>query len=144
MAETLTIQLFNRQQAWAAIKEQLFPFLAKVLQAEKRWIMKLVPETRSMAQNRLMWPILTEFSRQLEWPVDGRMTRMEPDEWKDVLTAAFRGEQVRLAMGLNGGVVLLGQRTSKFTKEQFRDWIEFLYATAADRDVRLPAWSWQQ
>ena len=87
-----------------------------------------------------MWPILTEFSKQLEWPVDGRMTKMEPDEWKDVLTAAFRGESVRLAMGLNGGVVLLGQRTSKFTKAQFSEWIEFLYSVAADREVTLPAW----
>ena len=39
-----------------------------------------------------------------------------------------------------GGVVLLGQRTSKFTKAQFSDWVEFLYATAALRGVKLPAW----
>jgi hypothetical protein len=57
-----------------------------------------------------------------------------------VLTAAWAGEAIRLAMGINGGVVMLGQRTSKFTKKQFGEWIEFLYATAADRDVKLPAW----
>lgn len=140
MAETLTVELHNRVQAWAAIQQQVFPFLKAVLQGGHRWILTLKPETRSQAQNRLMWPILAEFSRQLEWPVDGRMTKMEPDEWKDVLTAAFRGESVRLAMGLNGGVVLLGQRTSKFTKAQFSEWIEFLYSVAADRGVKLPAW----
>lgn len=140
MAEQLVIELHNRQQAWAAIKAQLFPFLATVMQAGHRWILTLKPENRSQAQNRLMWPILTEFSKQLQWPVDGRMTKMEPEEWKDVLTAAFRGESVRLAMGLNGGVVLLGQRTSKFTKAQFSEWIEFLYSVAADRGVALPAW----
>jgi hypothetical protein len=43
-------------------------------------------------------------------------------------------------MGLDGGVVMLGRRTSKFTKAQFSEWIEFLYATAAARGVRLPAW----
>ena len=68
------------------------------------------------------------------------MTKMDPDDWKDVLSAAFKGENVRLAMGLNGGIVLLGQRTSKFSKAEFSDWIEFLYATAADRGVTLPAW----
>jgi hypothetical protein len=68
------------------------------------------------------------------------MVLMTPDDWKDVLTAAFRGESVRLAMGLDGGVVMLGQRTSKFTKREFSDWIEFLYATAASRGVNLPAW----
>lgn len=140
MSETLTVELHNRTQAWAVIQQQVFPFLKAVLQGGNRWILTLKPETRSQAQNRLMWPILTEFSKQLEWPVDGRMTKMEPDEWKDVLTAAFRGESVRLAMGLNGGVVLLGQRTSKFTKAQFSEWIEFLYSVAADRDVTLPAW----
>ena len=140
MGESLTVELHNRQQAWCVIQQQVFPFLKAVLQGGHRWILTLKPETRSQAQNRLMWPILTEFSRQLEWPVDGRMTKMEPDEWKDVLTAAFRGESVRLAMGLNGGVVLLGQRTSKFTKAQFSEWIEFLYSVAADRDVTLPAW----
>jgi hypothetical protein len=88
-----------------------------------------------------MWPLLTAFSKQLKWPVNGSMVNMTPDEWKDVLTAAFYGETMRLAMGLNGGVVMLGRRTSKFNKKQFSDWIEFLYATGADRGVDLPEWS---
>ena len=140
MSDQLTIDLCNRQQAWSAIQSQVFPFLANVLQSGKRFLLTIKLETRTQAQNRLMWPILTQFSSQLEWPVDGRMVKMTPDDWKDVLSAAFKGESVRLAMGLNGGVVLLGQRTSKFTKKEFAEWIEFLYATAADRDVRLPAW----
>jgi hypothetical protein len=141
MSQTISINLFNRQQAWKALQGQIYPFLKEALQTGKRWILTIKPETRTQAQNRLMWPILTEFSRQLEWPVNGRMVRMEPEEWKDVLTAAFRSENVRLAMGLNGGVVMLGQRTSKFTKAEFAEWIEFLYATAAEREVELPEWS---
>lgn len=144
MVESLTLTLANRQQAWADIKSQVFPFLAQVMQGSHKWVLTIKLETRSQAQNRLMWPILTEFSNQLLWPVDGQMVKMTPDEWKDVLTAAFRRESVRLAMGLSGGVVLLGQRTSKFTKKEFAEWIEFLYATAADREVRLPAWSWEE
>lgn len=140
MSESLTLVLQNRQQAWADIKSQVFPFLAAVLQSGMRWVLTLKLETRTQAQNRLMWPLLTVFSNQLEWPINGRMVKMDPDDWKDVLSAAFKGDAVRLAMGLNGGVVLLGQRTSKFTKAEFADWIEFLYATAADRGVRLPAW----
>jgi hypothetical protein len=137
----LTISLANRQQAWAAIKLQLYPFLAVGLQAGKCWILTVKPETRSQAQNRLMWPLLEQFSKQLQWPVSGQMVTMDADDWKDVLTAAFRGETVRLAMGLNGGIVMLGQRTSKFTKAEFSNWIEFLYATASLRGVKLPAWS---
>ena len=139
MSETLTVELANRQQAWVAIKGQVFPFLAQVLQGGRRWILTLKPETRTQAQNRLMWPLLTAFSEQLDWPINGYMVKMDTDDWKDLLSAAFKGESVRLAMGLNGGGVLLGQRTSKFTKAQFSEFIEFLFATAADRGVKLPA-----
>ena len=65
------------------------------------------------------------------------MTHMTADEWKDVLTAGFRKEQARLAMGLDGGVVMLGQRTSKFVKSEFSEWLEFLHATAALRGVTV-------
>ena len=140
MTERLELVLHNRQQAWSAIKAHVFPFLGSVLQAGGRWVLTIRQETRSQSQNRLMWPILTEFSKQLSWPVNGHMTKMEPDEWKDVLTAAFRSESVRIAMGLSGGVVMLGQRTSRFSKSEFAKWVEFLYATAADREVSLPEW----
>jgi len=139
MAETLTIELHNRQQAWAALNGQVFPFLKECLQSGRRWILTLKLETRTQAQNRLMWPLLTAFSKQLLWPVNGRMVEMTPDNWKDVLTAAFRREALQLAMGLDGGAVMLGQRTSKFTKAEFSEWIEFLFSTAADRGVELPA-----
>jgi len=138
MSEQLTLELFNRQQAWAVMNERLFPFLKTVLQAGGKWVLTVKRQTRTEEQNRLMWPILTAFSDQLLWPVDGEMVKMDPDEWKDVLTAAFYGETVRLARGLNGGVVMLGRRTSKFPKDKFSEWIEFLYATAADRAVTLP------
>ena len=140
MSEVLTVPLCNKQQAWAVIRTQVFPYLGQILQAGRRWVLTIKPETRSAAQNRLMWPLLTAFSKQLQWPVNGEMVWMTPDEWKDVLSAGFHGESVRLAMGLSGGVVMLGRRTSKFTKAQFSEWIEFLYATAAARGVRLPAW----
>ena len=138
MSESITIELSNRQQAWTAINGQLFPFLKSVLQGGHRWLLTVKPETRSQAQNRLLWPILTEFSKQLDWSINGHMVKMDPEDWKDVLSAAFHGESVRLAMGLNGGVVLLGQRTSKFSKAKFSEFIEFLFATAADRGVELP------
>lgn len=93
--------------------------------------------TRTLDQNAVQWPILQAFSEQIQWPVNGQMVFMSADDWKDVLTAAYRNETCRLAHGLNGGVVMLGQRTSKFTKSEFSEWIEFLYSVAADRGVIL-------
>lgn len=97
----------------------------------------IAPPRRSLDQNAAQWTILEAFSRQLQWPVNGHMTRLEPEEWKDILTAAFRGERVRLAMGLNGGVVMLGLRTSRMNKREFSEYLEFLHATAAERGVRI-------
>lgn len=91
--------------------------------------------TRTLDQNAAQWPILEAFSQQLQWPVNGQMVHMSAEEWKDVLTAAFQRETARLAMGLDGGVVMLGQRTSKFGKRKFGEWLEFLHAVAAQRGV---------
>lgn len=99
-------------------------------------------ETRTNEQNKAQWPILQAFSDQLVWPVNGQMVKMTPEEWKDVLTAAFRQEVTRLAMGLNGGVVMLGQRTSKFKRNEWPQWMAFLESTAVDRGVKLPAPKW--
>ena len=97
--------------------------------------MKFSEATRTLDQNAAQWPYFDAFSKQLERPVNGAMVKMSNEEWKDVLTAAFQGETVRLAMGMNGGVVMLGLRTSKMGKRRFSEWLEFLKATAAMRGV---------
>lgn len=93
--------------------------------------------SRTLEQNAAQWPILEAFAQQLQWPVNGQMVSMTAEEWKDVLTAAFQNETARLAMGLNGGVVLLGLRTSQMGKRRFSEWLDFLNATAAARGVEL-------
>lgn len=93
--------------------------------------------TRNLDQNAAQWPILQAFADQLQWPINGRMEWMTPEEWKDVLTCAFKRESVRVAMGMDGGMVMLGQRTSKFSKREFGEWLEFLNATAVAREVDL-------
>lgn len=105
--------------------------------APEGWFVTFEPPSRTLEQNAAQWPILTAFSKQLQWMVNGEMVYMSPDEWKDVLSAAFDNETVRAALGLNGGIVMLGKRTSKFGKKRFSDWLEFLHYVAADRGVKL-------
>lgn len=93
--------------------------------------------TRNLEQNAAQWPILQAFADNLVWPVNGRMESLTPDEWKDILTAAFRRESTRVAMGLDGGMVMLGARTSTMSKREFSEWLEFLHATAVDRGIEL-------
>lgn len=116
-----------RQNAIKAVSEAPEGFAVTIKEAD-----------RTLEQNAAQWPILQAFSQQLEWPVNGQMVKMSDEEWKDVLTAAFEGEtNPKLAMGLNGGVVMLGKRTSKFGKKRFSEWLEFLHAVAADRGVTV-------
>lgn len=106
-----------------------------VQNAQEGMVVKISEPTRSLDANAAMWPILQAFSEQLQWPINGRMVKMTPDEWKDVTSAAFQNETARLAMGLDGGVVMLGLRTSQMGKKRFSEYLDFLNATAAERGV---------
>ena len=108
-----------------------------VLSAPMGWKVTLREPGRSLDQNGLMWPLLKCFSGQLKWPVNGELMRMSSDDWKDVLTAGFNREHLRIAQGLDSGVVLLGLRTSNFSKRRFSEFIEFLYATGVERGVEF-------
>lgn len=93
--------------------------------------------SRTLDQNAAQWPILQCFAKQKQWPVNGVLEWITDDEYKDILTAAFYQENVRLAAGLDGGVVMLGRRTSKFKKKEFSDWLEFLHAAAVRLEVNI-------
>lgn len=135
----MKFQLFNPQQAHQVLINEVWPLIKNMTMNGYKMVVTVEKETRTLEQNRAQWPILQAFSDQLLWPVNGQMVKMEPEDWKDVLTAAFRQEVPRVAMGLTGGVVMLGQRTSKFKRDEFNEWLEFLNAIAVDRGVKIPA-----
>jgi len=107
-----------------------------VKNAPDGWQVTLTEPRRSLDQNAAQWPILQAFSQQLLWPVNGRRVQMSPDDWKDVLTAAFE-EYHRVAEGLAGGRVILGAKTRNWSRQKFSEWLDFLKATAAERDVDI-------
>lgn len=120
-------RLVNQQVRQAACRE--------IMEAPEGYVVKLTEPTRTLEQNALLWPLLACFSAQLQWPVNGSMTKLEPEEWKDILTAAFEQESLRIAQGLNGGAVMLGRRTSQYSKSRMSEFVEFLYAAGTERGV---------
>ncbi len=94
--------------------------------------------TRTLAQNAVQWPILNAFAQQLMWPVNGVMCKLSAEEWKDLLTAAYRQEVTRVALGLDGGMVMLGQKTKGFSQKEWSDWMEFINSVAVDRGIKIP------
>ena len=131
-----TVTLYSARQGHAEMRN-LWEFLKPWLIAGHRLTVMVRSRFRTNEQNNAQWPYLDAFAAQLRWPVNGQMVQMDSEDWKDVLTAAFRNETARIAMGLNGGVVMLGVRTSKMLVDEFSEWLEFLKATAADRGVTV-------
>jgi hypothetical protein len=92
-------------------------------------------EPRSTEQNKKMWAMLHDISTQVKWRVNGSMIFMSAEDWKDVLTAGLT-KNSRIADGIEGGFVMLGERTSKMTKERMAELIEFMQWFGAERGVK--------
>jgi len=94
---------------------------------------------RSSAQNRLLWPMLTDIAKQKPWPhtKGGNWTigLMPPGSWKAVLTAAFEKE-LEMAQGIGGGTVMVGASTSNYGMRKFSELIEFLYSQGAEWGIQ--------
>ncbi len=97
----------------------------------KAYVVEVKPLTRTIQQNDLMWALLTEISNQLVW----HGQKLTPENWKDVLTAALKRQSV--VPGIDGGFVVLGQRTSKMTVKELNEVIELAYAFGAQNGVKF-------
>jgi hypothetical protein len=87
---------------------------------------------RSTDQNALMWSLLGQISKQVEWYGQ----KLSSEDWKDVLTASLR--RTRVVPGIEAGTfVPLGMRTSQMTKDELSDLIELIYAFGAEKEVRF-------
>lgn len=98
---------------------------------------EIKPRTRTLDQNDLLWSCLTDLSRQIEWPINGRLEKLSPEDWKDICTASLEQEN-RIAQGVRGGFVMLGKRTSKMSVRTMVMLIDFIHAFGTDQGV---AWS---
>jgi hypothetical protein len=97
-------------------------------------IVRPVKSRRTLLQNAKLWSMLADIARQVEWPVNGVMQRLDSEGWKALMTAACR-QEVRMAAGIGGGVVMLGVSTRRMTVAEMGDLIEFMYSFGADKGV---------
>lgn len=103
-------------------------------EAPEGYRVEIKPKTRTLAQNDMLWSILTDISRQVDFVVNGQQTKLPPEDVKDILTAALKKE-IRMAQGIDGSVVLLGQRTSRMTIPVMSQLIELGHAFGAEKGV---------
>lgn len=97
-------------------------------------IVRPVKSRRTLEQNAKLWAMLGDISRQVEWPVNGVMQKLDSEDWKALMTAAAR-QEIRMAQGINGGVVMLGESTKRMTVSELGDVIECMYVFGADKGI---------
>ena len=102
-----------------------------VRNAPAGYVIEVREPTRTLDQNALLWPLLTEVSKQVDWYGQ----RLTEDEWKDVFTAGLRKQKA--VPGIDGGFVMVGSKTSRMNKREFSELVELIYAFGAERGVKF-------
>ncbi len=119
----ITLELFNRQQAFAVIKDQLYPFLGKWLQAEKTLTLTARLKKRTPEQNRRYWGrgVLAQIEEQAT--VNGKLYSAE--SWHEQFKRMFIGFDE-----LPNGQII-GKSSTGLTTAEFCDFCTQVEAYAA-------------
>jgi hypothetical protein len=93
-------------------------------------VVKVSLPNRTDDQNAKMWAMLSDISRAA--PEDRHHI---PELWKCIFMAAL-GHEVMFTMGLNNQPFPVGFKTSRLSKAQMSDMIEFIYAYGSQHNVK--------
>lgn len=122
-----TYQLIDEQRRSNAIN-----FIKQLpVDADKPLVIEIKERTRSLDQNAKLWACLTDISNQVIW----YEKKLSPTDWKHIFTASL--EKQKSTVGIDGGVVVLGQSTSRMSVKQLRDLIEVIHAFGAGKGVKF-------
>lgn len=86
-------------------------------------------DKRSLAQNRMMWAVLNDIAKQVEWNGE----KLTSEEWKNLITANIHGQ--KCVKGIQGGLVFMGQSTRKMNKKEFADVVTCAEQFGAENNV---------
>lgn len=94
-------------------------------------LMKLSSPSRTLAQNDKLWALLSGISR-----TKPQGLIYTPDQWKCLFMHAL-GHEILFMEGLNGEPFPAGFKSSKLSKAQMSDLIEFIYKWSAENDIEF-------
>ena len=92
--------------------------------------------TRTLEQNALLHPLLTDISRQCEWM--GKKRSML--QWKTLMVsghAIATGQPVEMTVGVEGEVVNLRESTASMSTKRFSSLVEYVLAWGANNGVKF-------
>lgn len=127
-----TLQLRNPQTGHRALLD-LWAQIKPLLIAGKFLIVTVKTDSRSLAQNSLMWSVLEDISTQVKW--FGK--RMTAEDWKHFITAHLNGQELVPNMDGTGFVALTkGKSTSDMTIAEMTAVIDLGHAFGDDKGVK--------
>jgi hypothetical protein len=131
---THSIVIHNAQQLGDVL--QSFSRWAKArVTAGRRISLSVEEERRNLPQNAKLHACLTEISRQVTWA--GR--KWDVETWKRLTVASWcraRGEALLTVPAIDGqGVDIVFQRTSKLSKAECSELLDFIQAWGAEQGV---------
>lgn len=100
-----------------------------IRQAPEGAVVNISPPRRTNEQNSKMWAMLSDIARAKP---EGR--DLTTDKWKSLFMDDI-GIPADWEPGISGGVVNVGYRSSRLSKEQMSDMIESMYAYGAEHGV---------
>lgn len=120
-----------------SVKQNAINYIRQLPVDSKRPLILDVKEsTRTAQQNRKLWPLLKDLSDQVLWFGN----KYDSDDGKDLITAMVaksKRQEQRMAPGIDGGIVMFGQRTSKMTVKQMVEVIEAIYWFGTQQNVKF-------
>ena len=127
--QRIAYTLFNASEGYESIK-QMAMWCKAMLTAGHRVEISAKKQTRSLAQNSMMWSCLTDLSKQVDWYGN----KLTPDDWKHVLSSTLKKQ--RAVPGIDGGFVVVGLSTSAMTIAEMTELIELAHAFGTQKDVK--------
>ena len=134
MPDRLSLRWYSAQQAHNSLLD-MWAWAKPLLLAGHRLVVEIRPETRSTAQNARLHAMLGDVARHVEWAGKKR----DATTWKRLMTAAWlraRGEQLEVLPAIDGhGVDIVFERTSRLSRAECGELMEFIAAWGAERGV---------
>jgi len=105
-----------------------------VLSAPEGHVVRIGEASRTLEQNALLHPLLTDIANQCEWM--GKKRSML--QWKVIMVSAHAiatGQPAEMVIGIEGEVVNLRESTAAMSKRRFSSLVEYVLAWGAMNDV---------
>ena len=132
----MKVTVWEPVQAHKEMLTVIWPMLKSMLMAGHRMTIEIKQSKRSVEQNAMFHGIITKISKQMK----SAGSTWTADDWKRLLIDQWAHDTNRkigkVCPSLDGErVVQLGLQSYEFTTSESSDFIEFLLAWAADKEI---------